>query len=669
MKTTIMRKRLLGIILAMLVLNSCTTTASNTDESTVVNSTETSTEEVSASADNTVIEESDDGDYYPEAEYSDFDLDTSIADDAAYVELDGNNAQSTIEMDIGDGYIKITSGGDYVLSGDYIGQIIVESEENVHLIFSGVTISSDMSPVYVKSAKNVCITLASGTVNTISDSTNYVYENDENEPAAAVYSKADLTINGDGELIVNGNYDKGIHSKDDLKIVSGKITVNSVGDAIKGKDCLLIKGGEINVTSDEDALKSNNDTDEEKGYVIIDGGNINISAGDDAVHAESWLIINDGVINVTKCYEGLEGMKVEIYGGDIDIVSSDDTINAASGSSSGFGNFDAKSGDFDFGDFTPDDGQTPPEIPSGEGTDGTVPEKPDGTSGTDGQTPPEIPSGDGTDGTVPEKPDGTSNTDGQTPPEIPSGEGTDGTVPGKPDGTSSTDGQTPPEMPSGDGTDGTIPEKPDGTSNTDGQTPPDMPSGDSTNGTKPEETDDNSDSDTSSSEKKGGRGGGGFGNFGGGGTGLMNEEAEEGVYIKICGGNLTLSGGNDVLDSNGTLEISGGNITIKNKDMVVYGDPDCIIDTNGTVAISGGTFIAFSRGESSASQVVSIPSITASVKENEADVSVIDENGEVVLEIQNGVKCNALYIASDKLTSGSTYTVVCGSSTYELTAK
>ncbi len=224
-------------------------------------------------------------------------------------------------------------------------------------------------------------------------------------------------------------------------------------------------------------------------------------------------------------------------------------------------------------------------------------------------------------------------------------------------------------MPSGDSTDGTIPEKPDGTSNTDGQTPPDMPSGDSTNGTKPEETDDNSDSDTSSSEKKGGRGGGGFGNFGGGGTGLMNEEAEEGVYIKICGGNLTLSGGNDVLDSNGTLEISGGNITIKNKDMVVYGDPDCIIDTNGTVAISGGTFIAFSRGESSASQVVSIPSITASVKENEADVSVIDENGEVVLEIQNGVKCNALYIASDKLTSGSTYTVVCGSSTYELTAK
>ena len=585
MKTTIIRKRLLGIILAMLVLNSCTTTASNTDESTVVNSTETSTEEVSASEDNTVIEESDDGDYYPEAEYSDFDLVTSIADDASYVELDGNNAQSTIEMDIGDGYIKITAGGDYVLSGDYIGQIIVESEENVHLIFSGVTISSDMSPVYVKSAKNVCITLASGTVNTISDSTNYVYESDENEPAAAVYSKADLTINGDGELIVNGNYDKGIHSKDDLKIVSGKITVNSVGDAIKGKDCLLIKGGEINVTSDEDALKSNNDTDEEKGYVIIDGGNINISAGDDAVHAESWLIINDGVINVTKCYEGLEGMKVEIYGGDIDIVSSDDTINAASGSSSGFGNFDAKDGDFDFGDFTPDDGQTPPD------------------------------------------------------------------------------------MPSGDSKDGTIPEKPDGKSNTDGQTPPEMPSGDSTNGTVPEETDDNSDSDTSSSEKKGGRGGGGFGNFGGGGTGLMNEEAEEGVYIKICGGNLTLSGGNDVLDSNGTLEISGGNITIKNKDMVVYGDPDCIIDTNGTVAISGGTFIAFSRGESSASQVVSIPSITASVKENEADVSVTDENGEVVLEIQNGVKCNALYIASDKLTSGSTYTVVCGSSTYELTAK
>ncbi len=248
-----------------------------------------------------------------------------------------------------------------------------------------------MSPIYVKSAKNVCITLATGTVNTISDSSEYAYEDGEDEPAAAVYSKDDLTINGDGELIVNANYDKGIHSKDDLKIISGKITVNSVGDAIKGKDCLLIKDGEITITTGVDGLKSNNDSNEEKGYVIIEGGKINISAGDDAVHAESWLIVYGGEINITECYEGLEGKKVEIYGGGINIVSSDDSINAASGSS-GDTDFTIPDRDFNFSNFNSEDGQTPHEMSDSDNTDGTRPEMPSGDFTTgDGQTPPKCP--------------------------------------------------------------------------------------------------------------------------------------------------------------------------------------------------------------------------------------------------------------------------------------
>lgn len=441
----------------------------------------------------------------------------------------------------------------------------------MHLILSGVTVYNPMSPIYVKSAKNVCITLVTGTVNTISDNSEYTYEDGENEPAAAVYSKADLTINGDGELIVNANYDKGIHSKDDLKIISGKITVNSVGDAIKGKDCLLIKDGEITITTGVDGLKSNNNTNEEKGYVIIEGGKINISAGDDAVHAESWLIVYGGEINITECCEGLEGKKVEIYGGDINIVSSDDSINAASGSS-GDTDFTIPDRDFDFSNFNSEDGQTPPTKPDGENTDGTRP-----------------------------------------------------------------------EMPSGDFTSG------------DGQTPPDKPDGDSTG-----------DDSTSSGFGKGGFGG--FGGFGDG-NGGFNEPAEDGVYIKIFGGNITLSGGNDVLDSNGTLEITGGTITVNNPNMVVYGEPDCIIDVNGTATVSGGTFIAYSRGATSASQVFTVPYITSSVTESGASVTVKDASGRTVTEIPGAEKCSTLYIASDKLTSGETYTVTIGSTTTEVTAQ
>lgn len=567
-------KKLLSVVIALLMLTSCATNATNatnteSDIAAEQNNTAESTSAINPETESTDSET--DGEYYPEAKYSDFDLNTSVSDSAVYVTLSGSQAETTGELEVGDGYIKIENGGDYVLSGDYSGQIIVESEENVHLILSGVTVYNAMAPIYVKSAKNVCITLATGTVNTISDNSEYTYEDGENEPAAAVYSKADLTINGDGELTVNANYDKGIHSKDDLKIISGKITVNSVGDAIKGKDCLLIKDGEITITTGVDGLKSNNDSNEEKGYVIIEGGKINISAGDDAVHAESSLIVYGGEINITECCEGLEGKKVEIYGGDINIVSSDDSINAASGSS-GDTDFTIPDRDFNFSNFNSEDGQTPPEMSDSDNTDGTRP-----------------------------------------------------------------------EMPSGDFTTG------------DGQTPPDKPDSDSTG-----------DDSTSSGFGKGGFGG--FGGFGGG-NGGFNEPAEDGVYIKIFGGNITLSGGNDVLDSNGTLEITGGTITVNNPNMVVYGEPDCIIDVNGTATVSGGTFIAYSRGATSASQAFTVPYITSSVTESGASVTVKDASGQTVIEIASAEKCSTLYIASDMLTSGETYTVTIGSTTTEVTAQ
>lgn len=567
-------KKLLSVVIALLMLTSCATNATNatnteSDIAAEQNNTAESTSAINPETESTDSET--DGEYYPEAKYSDFDLNTSVSDSAVYVTLSGSQAETTGELEVGDGYIKIENGGDYVLSGDYSGQIIVESEENVHLILSGVTVYNPMSPIYVKSAKNVCITLATGTVNTISDNSEYTYEDGENEPAAAVYSKADLTINGDGELIVNANYDKGIHSKDDLKIISGKITVNSVGDAIKGKDCLLIKDGEITITTGVDGLKSNNDSNEEKGYVIIEGGKINISVGDDAVHAESSLIVYGGEINITECCEGLEGKKVEIYGGDINIVSSDDSINAASGSS-GDTDFTIPDRDFNFSNFNSEDGQTPPEMSDSDNTDGTRP-----------------------------------------------------------------------EMPSGDFTTG------------DGQTPPDKPDSDSTG-----------DDSTSSGFGKGGFGG--FGGFGGG-NGGFNEPAEDGVYIKIFGGNITLSGGNDVLDSNGTLEITGGTITVNNPNMVVYGEPDCIIDVNGTATVSGGTFIAYSRGATSASQAFTVPYITSSVTESGVSVTVKDSSGQTVIEIASAEKCSTLYIASDMLTSGETYTVTIGSTTNEVTAQ
>ena len=101
--------------------------------------------------------------------------------------------------------------------------------------------------------------------------------------------------------------------------------------AIKASGNLVINGGEFVIDSADDAVHGNSN-------VTINGGVFEISTGDDGFHADEALNITAGVINITESYEGLEGLSIDISGGDINLVASDDGLNAAGGNDeSGFG--------------------------------------------------------------------------------------------------------------------------------------------------------------------------------------------------------------------------------------------------------------------------------------------------------------------------------------------
>lgn len=67
------------------------------------------------------------------------------------------------------------------------------------------------------------------------------------------------------------------------------------------------------------------------GYIKIDGGTCLLASGDDGIHSDKGLVINDGNIQITDSYEGLESGDISINGGDINIKSRDDGINAGGG--------------------------------------------------------------------------------------------------------------------------------------------------------------------------------------------------------------------------------------------------------------------------------------------------------------------------------------------------
>lgn len=238
------------------------------------------------------------------------DQNTDWDDSAVTLVFDGDGVtpSSTDGITVSEGKITITKGGDYVLSGTLDdGRIVVDLEddtEKVHIILNGVSLTSKTSsPLTILNADKVIITLADGTENTVTDASGYTELDEDSEdgtfPDAAIASKCDLTINGSGTLTVNANYNNGIHCKDDLKLVSGTVTVNAANHGIRGNDSVLLYAADVTITSGGDAVKSSTTDTDGKGYVLVSGGSLTVNSQQDGIDAATALTVNGGTLYIT----------------------------------------------------------------------------------------------------------------------------------------------------------------------------------------------------------------------------------------------------------------------------------------------------------------------------------------------------------------------------------
>ncbi|MCX7714874.1 MAG: carbohydrate-binding domain-containing protein [Clostridia bacterium] len=250
--------------------------------------------------------------------YDSYDEDQSYSNEnATFISLNGSSAEiSGSGAKVNGSNVVITDAGTYVLSGTLANrQIKVNSQEIVKLVLNGADIiCENTSPIYIEKSKKTIITSANGTQNSVTDGSEYTFENtEEKEPNAAIFSKSDLTINGGGALLVNANYNDAVKSKDELKIVGANITINAVGDGIIGKDFLAAKGAEISINTQSEGLKSTNDTDTKKGFILLENSNIDITSTEDAVQAQTNALINGGTIVITA--GGGSGTSLDTQGG------------------------------------------------------------------------------------------------------------------------------------------------------------------------------------------------------------------------------------------------------------------------------------------------------------------------------------------------------------------
>lgn len=324
-------------LLAALALTGCSTTSNALASGTTVadSSVDTTATTSSATATNTAASSSSFSTNVKSGEkldvdthYSEQDLSWDTSSETA---IDLSNPTATDGVTVEDGTLTITKAGTYKLSGEYQGQIKVETADSdaVRLVLDNANITnSSGAALNVVNADEVILYSASGTTNTISDGADYTATG-EDDPDAVVYSKADLTIAGEGTLKVNGNHEDGIHTSDGLVIASGTLEVNAANTGIKGKDYVDILGGTINVTAQQDGIKSTNDTDEGQGWTRLSNGTVTVNAGDDGFKASRVVEISGGSLTVEQSDEGIEAQYINVSGGDVNVTSADDGMNAS----------------------------------------------------------------------------------------------------------------------------------------------------------------------------------------------------------------------------------------------------------------------------------------------------------------------------------------------------
>ncbi|MFR5091307.1 MAG: carbohydrate-binding domain-containing protein [Adlercreutzia equolifaciens] len=236
--------------------------------------------------------------------YSDRDKDASYdVASATNIALSGQGATVSGEGAAVEGAtVTISAAGTYAVTGELTaGSLVVNAgdQDKVQIVLSGASIRNEAGPALnIQQADKVFVTLADGTQNTLADGASYELVEGEDEPNAALYSKADLTINGTGALSVEGNYRHGVNSKDDLVVTGGAITVVAKEDGLRGKDCVKVADGSFAITAGGDGVKSSNDEDPTRGFVSIDGGTFTVTGCEEGIEAQE-VIVNNGELNIT----------------------------------------------------------------------------------------------------------------------------------------------------------------------------------------------------------------------------------------------------------------------------------------------------------------------------------------------------------------------------------
>lgn len=226
--------------------------------------------------------------------------------------------------------VTISASGNYTVDGSITdGQILVNipdttaDSDAVSLYLQDVTMTSSTGAPCIlgQSAKKLKLTCSGE--NTLTDTAAEANA----DTSGVIYGDCDITVtkNSTGTLNITSSMNTAIRSKDDIKLNGGAVVINtdvddtSDADAIRANNTLEVDGASVSITSSADGLKSS------KEDVSILSGKVSIKVGNDAVQAATALNISGGTVIASgdRGFTLDENGTLAITGGDVLATATD----------------------------------------------------------------------------------------------------------------------------------------------------------------------------------------------------------------------------------------------------------------------------------------------------------------------------------------------------------
>ena len=248
------------------------------------------------------------------------------------------NTLSDSELNNADLYGDTSDGGDGT-NAAYAESAVIKGKvsANITLTGKGVLNLNCATKNAIKLGTSGVLTVESLTLNIVSANHGISCDNIININAGGdgIQSAQDITItDGSFDITTGTGYDDESFNSDtdSRKGIKASFSSDEDSDTEDSTNSITVSGGRFVLNTADDSIHSDS-------YICITGGDFEIKTGDDGIHADTTLDVgqNDADnslinINILTCYEGLEAGTVNIYSGNISVVSSDDGINAAGGS-------------------------------------------------------------------------------------------------------------------------------------------------------------------------------------------------------------------------------------------------------------------------------------------------------------------------------------------------